>query len=319
MAHNLNQVNGKVSMAYTGEQPWHKLGTKVESAMTAAQVVELAGLDYKVEKRPLFLEGGAEVARHFATVRTDTNDVLGVVGSRYEIFQNRNALSLLDAIVGVKDAIYQTAGALGKGEKVWLLAKLPGYVRTVGDDVTEKYILLSNSHDGSSPIEIMFTPIRVVCQNTLNVALKNFSKRASLRHTLNVGAKIDEVRQVLGIVSQQYSIFEEASQKLLTVKLNKDSFKDYLQKSGVIPAKDEKDQSTRASNILDEVSALFQNGKGTEIAGVRGTAWGAFNAVAEYVDHKRGSDLEKRASSLLYGSGALMKQRAWDNALALVK
>jgi phage/plasmid-like protein (TIGR03299 family) len=319
MAHNLNKVNGKVSMAYTGETPWHGLGTKVEHAMTAAEVVEAAGLDYTVEKRPLFLKEGQEVPRHFATVRTDTNDVLGVVGSRYEIFQNRNGLSLLDAIVGVKDAIYHTAGALGKGEKVWLLAKLPGYVRTIGDDVTEKYILLSNSHDGSSPIEIMFTPIRVVCQNTLNVALKNFSKRASLRHTLNVGAKIDEVREVLGIVSQQYSIFEEASQKLLTVQLTKDAFKDYLKNSGVIPTKEEKDQSSRAQNILDEVSNLFQNGKGTEIPGVRGTLWGAFNAVTEYVDHHRGGSLEKRAASLLYGSGAIMKQRAWDNALALVK
>lgn len=320
MAHNLNFKNGKASMFYAGETPWHGLGTKVESALTAEQAIVAAGLDYTVEKRPMFLESGIKIVGHYATVRTDTNDQLGVVGNRYEVLQNKSAFSLFDGIVSVKEAIYETAGALGKGEKIWLLAKLPGYIKTIGEDVTEKFVLLSNSHDGSSAVEIMFTPIRVVCQNTLNVALRNFSHRASLRHTINIGSKVEEVRETLGIISQQYTFFEEASQKLATVELTKDAFKDYLKNSGVVPKKEDDDQSTRAENIMEEVSRLFEVGKGADLPGAKGTAWGAFNAVVEYVDHYRGSkSLENRAKSLLFGSGAQLKQRAWDQALVLAK
>ena len=136
MAHNLNFKNGKAAMFYNGETPWHSLGQRVDKALTAAEAIVAAQLDYSVEKHPLFLEGGAKIEGHFATVRTDTNDALGVVGSRYQVLQNKSAFSLFDSVVSVKDAIYETAGALGKGEKIWLLAKLPGYISRGGEKWT---------------------------------------------------------------------------------------------------------------------------------------------------------------------------------------
>lgn len=323
MAHNLNIVNGKASMFYNGVKPWHSLGTKVEGLLTSAEAIVAAGLDYTVEKIPVQYIFNGEVKTndsHFNTVRTDTGDALGVVGKRYEVLQNKGAFSLFDAIASTKDAIYETAGALGKGEKVWLLAKLPGYIRTVGDDVTEKYLLLSNSHDGSGSVQVMFSPIRVVCQNTLNVAIKQKLRSINLRHTANIGEKVKLAQEALGIMSQQFSIFEEASQKLASVQVTHKTLKEYVVSTGLVPTVlDEKDQSSRARNIMEQVSNLFERGKGAELDGARGTLWGAFNAVAEYVDHYRGPSLENRAQSLLYGSGANLKQEAFERALVLAK
>lgn len=314
MSHNIN------SMAYVGEKPWHGLGTKVESAMTSVDAIKLAGLDYVVEKKLIYVEGGVKVPDHFATVRTDTNEALGVVGKKYTILQNKDAFKFFDGVVGVKEAMYQTAGALGSGEKIWLLAKLPGYIQTVKDDITEKYLLLANSHDGSGSVQIMFTPIRVVCQNTLNVGIQSGSNKIKLRHTASIGTRIEEIREALGVVNHMYTTFEEASKKLATVQLTKEAFSDYIKNSGVIPDADNKEQSTRAKNIMKELSLLFEQGKGTEIAGVRGTAWGGFNAIAEYSDfHRSSASPDKKAQSLLFGSGSQLKQRAWNTALKMIK
>jgi len=160
-------------MMYVGEKPWHGLGTRLENAATSAEAIKAAGLDWNVTKQPLFLEGGMQLERALATVREDTGAVLGVVGKVYQPLQNKDAFSFFDAVVGIKEAMYHTAGALGKGECVWILAKLPGVVRVVGDDITEKYLLLTNRHDGWGSATVMFTPIRVVCQSAIRSAETN--------------------------------------------------------------------------------------------------------------------------------------------------
>lgn len=322
MAHNLNFKDGKASMAYFGEKPWHQLGTAVDHAMTSAEAIELAGLNYEVAKFPIKadVEGKlVEVPGKYATVRKDTNDALGVVGSRYTILQNQHAFQFFDGIVGIKEAMYHTAGALGKGEKVWILAKLPGTIRTVGDDVTEKFLLLSNSHDGSSTIDILWTPIRVVCQNTLNVALGDNSNKIRLRHTASVGLKIEDVREALGLANQKFEMFEDLSRQLATVKIGEAEFKALIKGSGLVPNVKDEELSTRANNIIEEVSNLFETGRGADLEGAKGTAWGAFNSVVEYVDYFRSRNEASRAESLLYGAGAQIKQKAWDAAVALVK
>ncbi len=307
------------SMFYQGVKPWHNLGTQVKENLTSADAIKAAGLDWEVKRATVEYatnDGMKQDPNNVVNYRADTGESLGVVGDGYRILQNKEAFSFFDAIVGVKEAMYHTAGALGKGERVWLLAKLPGYIRTVGDDVTEKFLLLSNSHNGSSAVNIMFTPIRVVCQNTLNVALKGGNK-VSVRHTLNMAMGIDAIRQELGIVNERFRMFEEASQKLAVTELTSEAFKNYVKSTGIVPVELE---STRAKNIMLEVSRLFEYGKGADMKGAKGTAWGAFNAVVEYVDHVRGGDnLKTRATSLLYGSGANVKQTAFTEALALVK
>ena len=193
MSHDLNMNNGKASMFYVGETPWHKLGTKLENPATAYEAIDAAGLNYTVIKNPIVTVLRSNkiktIANHFATVRTDTEEILGVVGSRYEVIQNRNAFSFFDALIGSDEAIYHTAGALGKGERIWILAKLPDYIRVGKDDVVEKFLLLTNSHDGSSFACAKLTPIRVVCSNTLSAALDGSEQEVRIRHTPNAPSK----------------------------------------------------------------------------------------------------------------------------------
>jgi len=181
MGHNLNFNNGRYSFFSVKEKAWHGLGQIVEDYPTSAEAIRNAGLDYSVEKSPLFTKGSGivqiadgiviqdteiEVPNYFANIRTDNNTVLGVVGKDYHIVQNKDAFTFFDSIVGGGSGIlYQTAGALGQGERIFITAKLPNYIRIGNsDDVIEKYIFLTTSHDGSGSITAAFTPIRIVCQ-----------------------------------------------------------------------------------------------------------------------------------------------------------
>ena len=274
--HNIN------SMMYVGDKPWHGLGTKLDKVATSAEAIVAAGLDWKVEKRPLYAGFGNDEWKQlpwkFATCRMDTKQPLGVVGSIYRPLQNTEAFSFFDAIVGVKEAMYHTAGALGDGERVWILAKLPGYVRVMKDDISEKFLLLVNSHDGSKAAQMMFTPIRVVCQNTLNVALGGAEIQAKVRHTTNMGTRIDEVRETLGIINQKFTLFEEAAKQLAVTQLTKGAWTAYLQGLKLAP-KSREEATTRLQNITEDVTRLFESGKGATMVSAKGTAWGAFNAV----------------------------------------
>jgi len=179
---NYNEQTQRHSFFSVKEKPWHGLGQIIKDYPTSAEALAFAGLDYTVEKRPLFTydtenhHGDPEtdliipeidVPGFFATVRSDTDQVLGVVGKDYEVVQNVEAFSFFDAIVGGKDGIlYETAGALGNGERVFITAKLPDYIRVGRHDLIEKYLFLTTSHDGTGSIQIAFTPVRIVCQNS---------------------------------------------------------------------------------------------------------------------------------------------------------
>lgn len=316
------------SMFYTGEKPWHKLGKELPNAATSAEAIEAAGLNWTVSKHPLLTTIRGEfikVPNKFAIVRDDNNTVLGTVGPVYTPLQNKPAFSFFDAVVGEKAAMYHTAGALGEGERVWILAKLPGYIQTTKDDVTEKFLLLTNSHDGTGAVQIFFTPIRVVCQNTLNIAVASAQNKTKLRHTMTLGSRVQDVRDQLGILNNRFTMFEELSKRMASTPLTYAGFKEFIQGTGVLPKDANLDKvlgSTRAVNIMDEVSRLFEHGKGNDLPGVKGTVWAGFNAVTEYVDYfrsTRGDEGENRAKSLLFGSGATLKQSAWDKAVSLVK
>jgi len=309
------------SMFYVKQEPWHKQGVRVESALTSEEAIIKAGLDYEVAKIPTSYAFGDEnriILDKYATVRTDTGVALGVVGKIYNILQNKDAFRFFDGIVGVKEAMYDTAGALGKGERVWLLAKLPDYIRTAGNDITEKFLLLSNSHDGSSTVEVLFTGIRVVCENTLNIALSNATNKVSLRHTASVGLKLDDVRKTLGLANQKFQLLEDLSKKLTKIRITSKQLIPLIKESGVVPNVNDDELSGRAKNIIEEVSRLFETGRGADLESAKGTAWGAWNSIIEYVDFYRGGKAENRASSLLFGSGAKIKQKAWEKVVALL-
>lgn len=302
------------TMMYVGETPWHKRGTRLNNPATAEEALKTAKLDWEVKKEPLF-RVMSEKVEAYATVRKDTNCVLGIVGERYTILQNKEAFSFFDAVVGEKAAIYHTAGSLGQGEKIWILAKLPESVSILKGDQVDNYILLAHSHDGSLRINFMLTPIRVVCQNTLNATLASSNEtRISLKHTQNVGLKVTNIREALGLISENFNVMTQAFQSLTKKQISDDQFKKLVSKVGLISADIDDKLPTRTANMLEEISKLFEAGQGTSIPGVKGTAWGAFNAITEFLDYKIG---KKAAESTLFGKGAKIKTKAFNELLAL--
>src|SRR5690606_35492162 len=221
MAHNLNfnERTGKYSFFSVQQKAWHGLGQVVEDYPTSAEAIRFAGLDYEVVKSPLYTKGShiigtdgdmeagdgeLSVPDYFANVRTDNNTVLGVVGKDYQIVQNNEAFAFFDAIVGGGDGIlYETAGALGDGERIFITAESPDYIRVGnGDDVTEKYIFLTTSHDGSGSITAAFTPVRIVCQNTLNASLLNMTNVVRIKHTSGAKHRLEDAYKVMGMANR---------------------------------------------------------------------------------------------------------------------
>lgn len=330
MAHNLHIENGKASMMYVDEPPWHGLGTRLDRPATAAEAIKVAGLDWEVVKKPLWAmdnTGRHKVPDRFAIVREDwfgtDNPIFGIVGRDYTPLQNRTAFGFFDSIVGQGAAAYHTAGALGAGERVWILAKLPGNIQVIGDDITEKYMLLSNSHDGTSAVQVKFTPIRVVCQNTLTMALRD-GQTVRIPHMRSLKARMDQTADLLGIVGRRFTGIETSFKAMATRRINAEQLDHYLQ--AVFPdpqdITDERAMARMSTNRRLTVT-LFETGKGTDLPGVRGTLWAAYNAVAEFTDHRppqrgNGSAQERRLEAAWFGEGCSAKVRAYREACALL-
>ena len=321
MVHDLAKTNGQTAMAYFGETPWHGLGERLDGPATSKEAIAAAGLDYEVELQPLQTTCGQQVEIRKAVVRTDSKKVLGVVGNKYSPIQNHQCFGFLDSVVADGQVTYHTAGALGSGERIWMLAKLPNTIRVKGtDDITEQFLLLSNSHNGSSSLRVFFTPIRVVCANTLGAAERRGRKQGvSIYHRGDLAAKVGEAQEILGLASRFYDDLETKINHLAGVQLSKSQLAAYFQ--SIYPDPTES-SSRRAKNVRRELTRLFEEGKGQDIPGIRHSAWAAFNAVAEYVDHHRStrgnSELEVRGNRLKsawFGSGSRIKSLAWDLAL----
>ena len=324
MAHELAETNGRTAMMFYGQTPWHKLGTKLERPVTASEAITAAGLDYSVGLKELSTKDGSPVPQRKAVVRSDTEEVLGVVGNSYVPIQNTECFSFLDAVVTEGRVEYHTAGALGKGERIWLLAKLPGNIRVKGsDDITEKFLLLSNSHNGTSALRVYFSPIRVVCANTLAMAeRKSRGEGVSIMHKGDLGAKVREAQTVLGLAAGFYDDVQVKADLLASYFPTRTQLERYFESLYPNPAAGNK---TRASNVRTDLFRLFEEGKGQDIPTIRHSAWAAFNAVTEYVDHHRptrarteADRASRRLTSAWFGGGASLKARAWDLALDLI-
>ena len=226
MSHNLMIQNGEASMMYVGGVPWHGLGTVFDKPATAEEAIQAARLDWTVKKLPLYASDGENsllrlpVPDKYAVARENSLDVLGVVGSSYTPVQNREAFAFFDPIVGKQAAIYHTAGALGKGERVWILAKLPDSIRVVGDDITDKFLLLTNSHDGTSSLQVKFTPVRVVCQNTLTLAINNGQRGIKISHHTDIHQRLKAAEKMLGIVHHQFDELADTFREMVQVPMN---------------------------------------------------------------------------------------------------
>ncbi len=323
MAHELAKTNAHTAMMYAGEIPWHGLGTRLEEPATAREAIDAAGLNYLAELRNLQTTDGIPIPQRKAVVRSDSQEILGVVGTSYVPVQNHQAFGFLDAVVADGSLRYHTAGALGKGERVWMLAKLPDDIRVKNsDDITEKYLLLSNSHDGSSSLRVHWTPIRVVCGNTLSIATrKGRGQGISIIHKGDLATKVRQAQEVLGLAKLFYDDTEEQINRLAHHYPSQRQLEEYFL---LVYPDNPEGESSRTKNVRQEMLRLFEEGIGHDMPAIRHTTWTALNAVTEYVDHARstrGKTSVERASNRLesswFGSGARLKERAWELALKM--
>ena len=334
MAANIeyNVANGSYSMFSVREIPWHRLGKVVDDALTSKEAIVAANLGYEVVKEQNVVKyGGKEFISpgSFSTIRTDIPAILGAVGKDYTVVQNVEAFDFFDAIVGENQAIFQTAGVLGNGEQIFISAKLPKSIVLDDVDYIDQYLLLSNSHDGSRSIEVLFTPIRVVCNNTLMAALATAKNRIKIRHTISAKDKLREAHKLLGIHSEllleQENFFNVIKEKQLDVN----QFKTYvcnvfmepneleaLALAGLENITKVKEISTRKLNILNDVAKYYEFGPGQQLVTAKDTLWGAYNAITGYYQNVKSFDNDSdMLKSNFYGSNYLKMSKAYQVAI----
>ena len=268
------------SMFYAGrEKPWHGLGTQVDEAPTSADALRLAGLDWRVERKPIQVCGGRKVDNFYANVRSSDGAVLGVVSDRYQVVKNAEAFAFTDALID-GEVHYETAGSLMGGRKIWLLAKLPD-TEIVGDK-TEPYLCFSNTHDGSGAIRVCMTPVRVVCNNTLNIALSGAKRSWSVRHTGDIQAKLHEAQMCLDMANKYMDKLGVYAEQMANKRVTDDQIAKILDE--MFPATEEMSvrEKRNAEKARDEFMICYLR---PDIAQFLGTAWGALNAMSDMVGH----------------------------------
>lgn len=276
------------SMFYTErEKPWHGLGTAVPDVLCSAEALEKAGLDWNVEARPIFTDNGIVIPNYKANTRDIDNKVLGIVHDRYKIVQNKDAFSFTDSLIS-GDVRYETAGSLNGGRRIWLLAKMPT-AKVLGDDV-EPYLCFTNTHDGTGSIKVMCTPTRVVCNNTLNLALHNAKRKWSVRHVGNIEAKFEEARETLELANRYNVEFAKEADKLANIKIDFDTTIKMLEK--IFPVKE--DDSDRKKANLEKIKNDYQVcWLAPDLANFTNTGWGAINAMSDMITHRTPNRLTK--------------------------
>ena len=254
-----------------------------------------------------------------AIIREDTQEVLGIRKNKYTPYQNKDAFKVLDPFIGKDKAVWHTAGVLGKGERIWIQAKLPGHIEVTKNDIVEKYFLLTNSHNGASGIKLLFSPQRVVCQNTLQMALVGGeSSIMNIRHTKNHEIKIKQAMKVLGLVEKIATEFETDAKKMYEFKMSDTDIDNYL--SDIITIAGEAKEKVK---LYEDKSYMryrdyIEGGIGTDIVGVKGSLWGCYNAVTEAIDHTD-RKIKNELQYKMFGAGQLIKDRAWHAAKKLIR
>lgn len=209
------------------EKPWHGLGTIVMEAPASAEALKLAGLDWKVVQEPVYTDNRELIKGYKANVRSSDRRVLGVVSDRYKVVQNTDAFSFTDELLG-KGVKYETAGSLQEGKKVWLLARLPKEYVIAGERISS-YLVFSNTHDGSGSVKVAVTPVRVVCNNTLNLALETVKRSFSMIHTGNIHDKIQEAKDTLFMAENYMDNLGIEFEQLRRQKMTDAQVKEYIE------------------------------------------------------------------------------------------
>ena len=313
MPANITVTNGVAEMMTAdGRDAWHGLGARLSQVATAQEAIEAANMGWEVEMREVFIQTPSgqfmAVPNKKAVTRMDNGKVYGVFSDGYTPLQNRDAFTFFDSVVGAGEAIYHTAGTLAGGSRIWILAKLPGDLKLSDTDVLERYILLANSHDGSLAVTMKPTTVRVVCNNTLSVALGGeTNKLFRAVHTSSVMQRVNQARETLGLQEAYFAMMMRGIERLADERMTQTAANEFLVE---LFGQEENPEaiSTRMQNQIDTVGNLFVKGTGNH--GVN--RWDMLNAVTEFVDHKRTKDDDKRLDAAWFGGGKDLKQKAWN-------
>ncbi len=344
------------NMFSVAETPWHNIGAVLNEAPTFAEGFKLAGLDWQVIMQSLLRADGENVDE-FAKVfvRSDTNATLSVVGPKTHILQNDKAFDFFQPFLDAKECSLETAGSLDEGRKIWVLAKINRENSEIvkGDSVA-KFVLLSNSHDGTAAVRVGYTPIRVVCANTLAMAHSNAnSKLIRVRHSVDVAKNVEGVRNTMKIADEAFEATAEQYRFLASRNINQADVRKYVM--AVMGLDEDEKISTRSLNVLTEIirnhddklktanvarilanaelsaemrqqenksilEAVLENmeaGLGTDNKASTGTFWTAYNAVTEHLNYGRGHNEETRLNSLWFGANAKMNAEALQIAVEM--
>ena len=271
------------SMFQVGRRsPWNKLGTTVTEAVSSAEAIHLAGLDWKVEPQSVYTENGIKVEGYSANVRNTDGRALGIVGSRYQIVQNEEAFNFTDDLIG-EGVTYETAGSFKNGKSIWLLAKMPQKYDILGDEVTP-YIVFINSHDGSGAVRVAMTPIRVICNNMLNMALRSAKRTWSARHTGAIEVKLQEARQTLKFADEYMKATQQTFEDLYKIKLNEFEVRQVI--ADIVPINEHVMNKTQIDN-QEKIRAdiLYRFKEAPDLKDRESTGARFIQAVADTVTH----------------------------------
>ena len=287
------------TMFYVGETPWHRLGTEIKEAPTSEDAIRLAGLDWDVIPKPIYDEFGRELPGYKVNMRSSDNTALGIVTDRYRIVQNSEAFAFTDELLG-HGVRYETAGSLASGKRVWMLARMEN--TTIAEENIDPFLVFTNSHDGTGAIRVAITPVRVVCQNTLNLALNQASRHWSCVHKGDIQSKLEEARFTLSSAEKYMEALEEEFSELKLKKVTETQVRNMTEKLLEIEFNNLFNKALKSGNIIDFKERLRQqkyedklNTKRNDIltiyhdkpdlVGTEHSAFRFINAVSDYATH----------------------------------
>ena len=269
------------SMFYTREKPWHGLGVEVKAAPTSADALRLSGLDWTVKQEAIFTDNGKEIAGYKANVRSTDRRVLGVVTDRYKVVQNTEAFAFTDELLG-NGVRYETAGSLQEGRRVWLLARLPREYIISGERISP-YLVFSNTHDGSGAVKVAVTPVRVVCNNTLNLALSTAKRSWSMVHTGDIKGKIEEAKETLFFAEKYMDELGKEFEQLRDKKMTDAKVAEYIELLLPVENGATGQQVKNIQKLREDMKARYYDAP--DLKQVGNNAYRFINAVSDFATH----------------------------------
>jgi phage/plasmid-like protein (TIGR03299 family) len=321
MAHNINTRNGKASAYYLKKPAWHGLGTVVDQPMSHPDMLHTAGLDFTVDKRGLYTVDMEAITTHKAIVRTDNMETLGIVGADYQPLQNSEVFKVMQESMHTRDLVVETAGVLGKGETVWMLARNPGQDFSIKGDPSRAYVLATSGHDGKTPFRFFGTDIRVQCENMLKMALSAGAGAGwKVKHTAGMPAALAGIAAGFRAMGEAREAHIARLQSLASARSTADSLQAITRAAlDLEPSEAETARSRQIREAREKAVAVIRASETCNVAGTAGTLYADLQAVTEWIDHERGEDQAARfASAWFGGEGEDMKERAVYAALSLV-